>query len=115
MNNKKKCILCNKGKVKKFVNLGRSALANNLISLKDLKKKEKKYPLILGKCEICSHVQLTELVNPKYMFDNYLYLSSSSLTLQKHLNSIPTAINKIKKIITLFDLSFHFTIIEGLQ
>jgi len=98
MNKKKKCILCNKGTVKKFVNLGRSALANNLISLKDLKKKEKKYPLILGKCEICSHVQLTELVNPKYMFDNYLYLSSASLTLQKHLNSIPTAINKIKKI-----------------
>ena len=33
--NKKKCILCNKGEVKKFVNLGHSALANNLISLKD--------------------------------------------------------------------------------
>ena len=98
MNKKKNCILCNKGKVKKFVNLGHSALANNLISLKDFKKKEKKYPLILGKCEICSHVQLTELVNPKYMFDNYLYLSSASLTLQKHLNSIPEAINKIKKI-----------------
>ena len=98
MNKKKKCILCNQGKIKKFVNLGHSALANNLISLENFKKKEKKYPLILGKCEICSHVQLTELVNPKYMFDNYLYLSSASLTLQEHLNSIPAAINKIKKI-----------------
>jgi len=98
MNKKKKCILCNRGKVKKFVNLGYSALANNLISQKDYKKKEKKYPLVLGKCETCSHVQLTKLVNPKYMFDNYLYLSSASLTLQRHLNSIPTAINKIKKI-----------------
>ncbi len=96
--NKKKCILCNKGRVKKFINLGSSALANNLISSKNFKKKEKKYPLILGKCELCNHVQLTELVNPKYMFDNYLYLSSASLTLQRHLNSIPTAINKIKKI-----------------
>ena len=47
--NKKKCILCNQGKIKSFVNLGFSALANNLISLKDYKKKEKKYPLILGK------------------------------------------------------------------
>ena len=96
--NKKKCILCNKGEVKKFVNLGHSALANNLISLKDYKKKEKKYPLILGKCQKCDHVQLKELVNPKYMFDNYLYLSSASSTLQKHLNSIPMSINKIKKI-----------------
>ena len=98
MSKKKKCILCNQGKIKKFVNLGHSALANNLISLENFKKKEKKYPLILGKCEICSHVQLTELVNPKYMFDNYLYLSSASLTLQGHLNSIPVVINKIKKI-----------------
>ena len=96
--NKKKCILCNKGNVKSFVNLGNSPLANNLISLKDYKKNEKKYPLILGKCEKCDHVQLKYLVNPKYMFDNYLYLSSASLTLEKHLNSIPTAINKIKKI-----------------
>ena len=73
--NKKKCILCNKGNVKSFVNLGNSPLANNLISLKDYKKNEKKYPLILGKCEKCDHVQLKYLVNPKYMFDNYLYLS----------------------------------------
>ena len=96
--NKKKCILCNQGKIKSFVNLGFSALANNLISLKDYKKKEKKYPLILGKCERCDHVQLRDLVSPKYMFDNYLYLSSASSTLQKHLNSIPEIINKLKKI-----------------
>ena len=62
--NKKKCILCNQGKIKSFVNLGFSALANNLISLKDYKKKEKKYPLILGKCERCDHVQLRDLVSP---------------------------------------------------
>ena len=96
--NKKKCILCNKGNIKSFVNLGNSPLANNLISLKDYKKNEKKYPLILGKCEKCDHVQLKYLVNPKYMFDNYLYLSSASSTLEKHLNSIPTTINKIRKI-----------------
>ena len=96
--NKKKCILCNKGNLKSFVNLGNSPLANNLVSLKDYKKKEKKYPLILGKCKKCNHVQLKYLVNPKYMFDNYLYLSSASTTLEKHLNSIPEVINKIKKI-----------------
>ena len=44
MNKKKKCILCNRGKVKKFVNLGYSALANNLISQKDYKKKKKSIP-----------------------------------------------------------------------
>ena len=95
---KKKCILCKKGKIKNYVDLGESAIANNLISLQDLNKKEKKFPLIFGKCVVCNHVQLSYLVNPKYMFDNYLYLSSASSTLTKHLNSIPIAINKIKKI-----------------
>ena len=84
---KKKCVLCLKGEIKIFVNLGNSPLANNLISSKDLNKKEKKYPLVLGKCKKCNHVQLHSLVNPKNMFDNYLYLSSASSTLEKHLTS----------------------------
>lgn len=95
---KKKCVLCLKGEIKIFVNLGNSPLANNLISSKDLNKKEKKYPLVLGKCKKCNHVQLHSLVNPKNMFDNYLYLSSASSTLEKHLSSIPRSINKVKKI-----------------
>ena len=84
---KKKCVLCLKGEIKIFVNLGNSPLANNLISSKDLNKKEKKYPLVLGKCKKCNHVQLHSLVKPKNMFDNYLYLSSASSTLEKHLHS----------------------------
>ena len=94
----KKCILCLKGEIKVFVNLGKSPLANNLISSKNLNKKEKKYPLVLGKCKKCNHVQLKTLVKPNFMFDNYLYLSSASSTLKKHLSSIPSAINKVKKV-----------------
>ena len=34
----------------------------------------------------------------KNMFDNYLYLSSASSTLEKHLTSIPKSINRVNKI-----------------
>ncbi len=95
---KKKCVLCLKGEIKIFVNLGKSPLANNLISQKNVSKKEKKYPLLLGKCKKCNHVQLHTLVEPKNMFDNYLYLSSASSTLEKHLTSIPKSINRVNKI-----------------
>jgi predicted TPR repeat methyltransferase len=95
---KSKCVVCGNSNILTVLNLGKSPLANNLIPFKDINKKEKKYPLVMGQCKNCKHVQLKYLVEPKLMFDNYLYVSSASSTLLKHLHSIPTIINKIKKI-----------------
>jgi hypothetical protein len=96
--NKIKCLVCGNSNIIKILNLGKSPLANNLISFQNARFKEKKYPLVMGQCNKCKHVQLKYVVRPKLMFDNYLYVSSTSSTLKKHLNSIPAAINKIKKI-----------------
>ena len=96
--NKIKCLVCGNSNIIKILNLGKSPLANNLISFQNARFKEKKYPLVMGQCKKCKHVQLKYVVRPKLMFDNYLYVSSTSSTLKKHLNSIPAAINKIKKI-----------------
>ncbi len=94
ISNKKKCILCSLKMVKSMINFGNTPLANNLI--KNLKnKKQKKYPLVLGKCMSCEHIQLSYLPNPKLMFKNYLYLSSASSTLTNHLKKIPLDLNKI--------------------
>jgi hypothetical protein len=93
---KTKCILCNEKSVKDFINLGKTALANNLINIPKLKIK--KYPLIVGKCSNCEHIQLSYLPNPILMFKNYLYLSSASSTLTNHLKNIPIAVNKLSKI-----------------
>jgi predicted TPR repeat methyltransferase len=93
-----KCVVCGSSNIFTILNLGKSPLANNLVPFKDIKKKHKKYPLVMGQCNKCKHVQLKYLVEPKLMFDNYLYVSSASSTLQKHLHSIPAIINRIKKI-----------------
>ena len=70
------CRCCGNKNLKRIISLGFQPLANNLIKSK--KQKFKKYPLELNFCENCSNVQLSVAVNPKEMFSNYYYLSSTS-------------------------------------
>jgi SAM-dependent methyltransferase len=80
-----KCILCGDAQVEQFLDLGSTALANKFLSKEELATPEPKYPLKVGFCHACGHVQLMELVPPQAMFDHYLYVSSASDTLKNHL------------------------------
>ena len=76
------CRSCGNTKLKRVVSLGYQPLANNL-----LKKKEEKcelYPLELNYCPSCHNCQLSVSVDPKKMFSNYLYTSSTSKSFRKH-------------------------------
>ena len=75
--NKIKCLVCGNSNIIKILNLGKSPLANNLISFQNARFKEKKYPLVMGQCKKCKHVQLKYVVRPKLMFDNYLYVQKT--------------------------------------
>jgi SAM-dependent methyltransferase len=79
------CILCSKRGVEQFLDLGSTALANKFISKDELDREEPKFPLKIGFCHNCHHVQLTEQVPPHAMFDDYLYVSAASETLKNHL------------------------------
>lgn len=79
------CILCAERSVEEFLDLGSTALANKFISKEDIEAEEPKFPLKVGFCHNCHHVQLTEQVPPHAMFDHYLYISSASETLKNHL------------------------------
>ena len=79
------CLLCGMTEVEQFLDLGSTALANKFLSREELSTPEPKYPLKVGFCHTCGHVQLTELVPPRAMFDHYLYVSSASDTLKNHL------------------------------
>jgi SAM-dependent methyltransferase len=78
------CILCC-GRVDEFLDLGATALANQFLRAEELNGAEPKYPLRVGFCRSCAHVQLLDPVPPLEMFENYLYISSASDTLKKHL------------------------------
>jgi len=83
--NSTRCIVCNNSNVELFLDLGSTPLANKFISREKLKEPEPSYPLRVGFCHDCHHVELTEAVPPSAMFDDYLYISSASDTLKAHL------------------------------
>ena len=76
------CRSCGNTNLKRVVSLGYQPLANNL-----LKKKEEKselYPLEVNYCDNCHNCQLSVSINPKKMFSNYLYTSSTSKVFRQH-------------------------------
>lgn len=79
------CIVCHKSRVEEFLDLGVTALANNFLTAEELEDDEPTYPLRVGFCHACGHVQLTTPVPPGRMFKSYLYRSSASTTLSDHL------------------------------
>lgn len=83
------CIACAGNAVREFFDLGRTSLANKFLTADELREgEEDTYPLVVGFCDACGHVQLTEHVAPPAMFDNYLYISSMSDTLKDHLHGL---------------------------
>ena len=81
-NYKFECRSCRNIDLKRFISLGYQPLANNL-----LKKKEEKcelYPLEVNYCPKCHNCQLSVAVDPKKMFSNYLYTSSTSALFRNH-------------------------------
>ena len=76
------CRSCGNSKLKRVLSLGYQPLANNLLDKKD--EECELYPLELNYCENCHNCQLSVAVDPKKMFSNYLYTSSTSKTFRDH-------------------------------
>jgi nucleoside-diphosphate-sugar epimerase len=76
------CRSCGNTNLKRVVSLGYQPLANNLLNQKD--EKHDLYPLELNYCSKCHNCQLSVAVNPKKMFSNYLYTSSTSSSFRNH-------------------------------
>jgi SAM-dependent methyltransferase len=83
-NERHACILCGARAVEQFLKLGSMALANKFVTREDLSKPDPRYPLQVGFCHTCGHVQLVDIVPPQAMFEDYLYISSASETLKQH-------------------------------
>jgi len=76
------CRSCGNSNLKRVVSLGYQPLANNLTNKKD--EKCDLYPLEVNYCEKCHNCQLSVAVDPKKMFSNYLYTSSTSKIFRNH-------------------------------
>jgi hypothetical protein len=78
------CRLCGGSGLQGVLSLGRTPLANALLTNDQLGADEETYPLDLAFCSSCSLVQITETVSPEKLFREYVYLSSYSDTMLHH-------------------------------
>ncbi len=76
------CRSCGNTDLKRVVSLGYQPLANNL--LRKEKEKCELYPLEVNYCSKCHNCQLSVSVDPKKMFTNYLYTSSTTKKFRQH-------------------------------
>ena len=76
------CRCCDGTSLKRVVSLGYQPLANNLLS--KVNEKCELYPLEVNYCSTCHNCQLSVAVDPKKMFSNYLYTSSTSKLFREH-------------------------------
>lgn len=91
-----KCAICNE-ELQTILNLGKLPLANHLLTQQELSKKEKFYPLTLCFCKKCGLLQLGQIVSPRVMYEDYLYIPSMSKTLVSHFEELCESIFKFQK------------------
>jgi SAM-dependent methyltransferase len=82
------CRSCSSDELELILSLGRTPLANALVSEEDLSHPEETYPLDLVFCPACTLVQITETVSPEKLFRNYLYFTSFSDTMMAHAEAL---------------------------
>ena len=77
----KNCRLCGSKKLSVVLPLRKSPLSDAYLKNK---KKQQFYDLKLCLCGICKFVQIDTVVDPKIIYRDYIYLTTSSLGLISH-------------------------------
>lgn len=71
------CRSCGAVTLDEILNLGDQPLANSLLT-QDGIYQEKKFPLVLMRCDYCTTLQLSINVNPKILFSSYFWVTGTS-------------------------------------
>lgn len=78
------CRLCGSGRLSLVLKLEPTPPANAFVPAADLGKDQPRFPLDVFFCEDCFHVQLLDVVDPRHLFENYVYVSGTSPVFVKH-------------------------------
>ncbi len=93
-----RCRSCEKTGLQLILSLGRTPLANSLLSEGDLERPEATFPLDLVFCPNCALVQITETVPPEQLFSDYLYFSSFSETMLAHARALAAQVTAARRL-----------------
>lgn len=78
------CRLCGNADLTLVLKLEPTPPANAFVKKVQLNNEQTCLPLDVFFCENCSHLQLLDIVNPKVLFENYVYVSGTSPIFIKH-------------------------------
>ncbi len=96
-----KCNICNSKKIYEVIDLGKQPLANKYPKNKNEIIKEKKFHLKILFCNRCKAAQIKKIIDRKYLFENYYYLSSVNKKLKTHFEKLATKLTKYKFIVDI--------------
>jgi len=83
-----RCRSCDADGLEVVLSLGRTPLANALLTREQLSLPEPRYPLDLAVCPACTLAQITETVPPAQLFGDYPYFSSYSDSMLRHAEAL---------------------------
>src|SRR2546423_7251453 len=83
-----RCRSCGAAGLDLVLSLGRTPLANALLTREQLSLPEPRYPLDLAVCPACTLAQITETVPPAQLFGDYPYFSSYSDSMLRHAEAL---------------------------
>ena len=84
------CLACGNDSTEEILDLGNQSNVNRL--LKDPSLELPNYPLAVNACGVCGHGQLSHQIDPEELFVDYLYASSTSVTLKEYSKKFAEAI-----------------------
>lgn len=84
-----KCVCCLTPILDTYLDLGLQPLANDYDNIGG------KHQLAIEFCKNCSHSQITNIIKPSIMFDNYYYISGISKTFHAHFKNLASHISKV--------------------
>jgi C-methyltransferase C-terminal domain/Putative zinc binding domain/Methyltransferase domain len=84
------CRTCGSKNLKLILDLGKTALVNDFLKPEDVAGYKISLPLRVVLCPDCSLVQLAKTVDPKILYSHYAYVTSTSKTMDTHLNKMMT-------------------------
>lgn len=80
------------------VDLGNQPIGDLVLSPSKLNQPETFYPLKLQHCPECGLTQLNYIVNPKIVYKNFPFVSGTTLTATRHLQTLPKQLVKLQSL-----------------
>lgn len=94
-----KCRICGNAKFETVLNMGKAPLVNSLLEKKDLKGRERTYPLVVMRCSKCSLAQLKTIVDSHkiYQDQDYLYYTGDMPQQSQYMRAFDSLVTEIRK------------------